>query len=111
MRVVAERLVRRLATAAERGARQQLERPIVAGHFDAAADEERAVADRGHVDRLGRRLLGAAVEPPILERAARAAFDHLRELVGIRLVRQDPRPPAQLKDLGRAAEALAYVRA
>ena len=61
--------------------------------------------------RLGATLLRSAVEATVLECAARAALDHVRDLVRARGVGDDPGPPPQLKDLGRAAQALADVRA
>src|SRR5258706_509698 len=111
VRVVAERLVRGLAAPAERRARQDLGSPIVALYLDATANEQRSIADRRHARRFWPPLLGPAIEPAVLERSARATLDDGSQLVGRRRVGQDPWPPAELEDLGRAAEALADVRA
>jgi len=52
-----------------------MERPPEVDDLNPAADEERAVRPGLDRDRLGSRLLGAAVEPPVVERAGRARLD------------------------------------
>src|SRR5205814_5714015 len=61
MGVVAERLVRRLTAATEGGARQHLHGTVLVRHVDAPAHEQRAVAHRDELRRLGATLLRSAV--------------------------------------------------
>ena len=111
MLVVAERFVLRLAAAAQRGARQRLDGSVLMPDLDPARHQQRSVAhwrDRGLPIRI---LLGAAVEPPIKQGAARASPDDVHHLFGSGGVRLDPRTPVELEDLPLSAKALADVDA
>src|SRR5579864_9103444 len=98
--VVAERLDLRLTTAAERCARQRLNGPVVARHLNFADDQQRTVAHRRHGRAPLMRFLRLAVEPAVLQRAARAALDHSSDDVWASLVGQHPWATLELEDLG-----------
>ncbi len=109
--VVAEGLVLRFATAAERRARKSLYRAILAPNVDFAADQQRPVAYRCDRGRSFGIFLRAAVEAPVQQCAAWAALYDVGNLVRARRVGQDPWPPVELEDLTLSAQALGDVDA
>src|SRR6266851_2049603 len=109
--VVAERLVGRLAAAAEGGAGKSFDRPILIPNLYLAGHQQGAVANSR--DRSGRVgiLLRAAVKAPVLQRAAWAPLDDVGDLVCARRIGQDPGSPVELEDLALTTQALGNVDA
>jgi hypothetical protein len=109
--VVAERLVLRLPTAAKSGARQSLDRAVLAADFDLAGNQQRPIADRRDRCQPVWFFLRSAVQPSVQQSAAWAPLHDLDDLVRAGRIRQNPRPPSQLKDLPFSPQALADMDA
>src|SRR5687767_13567326 len=93
MAVIAERLVVRLTTAAQRQSHVLDDHvPIGRPELNAATDVQRAVCYRCDRRLLSRHLRCAAVAPRVVQRAGRASCDYLSDRVRARAGRQDPRP-------------------
>ena len=101
MAAVAERLVLRRATAAQRDTRVLPDQTAVrVDDADGASNEERAV--RARLDRRFRRrlFLQSAVEAAVVERACGAALDRSRDSVCVGRVDDDPGARLWHEDLG-----------
>src|SRR5215218_1337723 len=108
-RFVAEGLVLGPPTAAE-GCTDLAHAP--GGHIDAqlSAQVYRSVGDHLYPGRL-LGLLTRTLLQPVVKRAARAATHDLGHLLRGRLLRLDPRPLLDVKDLRQATDALRKVQA
>src|SRR6266567_3954384 len=106
--VVAEGLVLGEPAAAQGRPRQDLDCPILEAHLNIARDEQRPVANRRDLRALVL-LRRAAIETAVLECAARASLDDLRDGVRVRLVGQNPGPPLQLEHAAVAAVDLTHL--
>src|SRR5215217_6396940 len=97
MGAVAERLVPRLAAAAERRTRQLLRAPVGERHAQAAAHEQRTVWQRRHLE-LRRAGAGLAAQSPDAQRRRRTAPDPVLDLLRRILAWSDAARGAHARD-------------
>ena len=80
-------------------------------HLNPARDEQRPIAHRRDGRDFGELFLVATVEPPVLQSAARASLDHLRDDLSLTCIRQHPWPPIEFENLPVTTQTLADMDA